>query len=231
MHCHHTFNSQCRRHRRRVVHHCRCHCVAMLPSIAVIAAALPSRLPLSSLSDSIIIAFPSCLPLLSLLLRCCRTVHHCPSPSPLRCCHAVPSPLSPSSPLPSLSLLPPSPPPTFADPFVGWLLCCCVPVAPLRCRCRRCRRCCYHCHRHRHHPLVLIPLLVGCCVAVCAVDHHLLPGVVTLLFREFARPHCLRHRRPWAAQLNVLSCTPTLFWHDKEDFWSIGVKFVQLRDK
>jgi hypothetical protein len=66
---------------------------------------------------------------------------------------------------------------------------------------------------------LLIPSLVDCCVAVCAVDRHLLPGVLTLLIREFARPHRIRHRRPWAAQWTLgryhflagqLTCQKTL---------------------
>ncbi len=113
-----------------------------------------------------------------------------------RCAVTLPSLLL--LPLPLLLLPPPPPPPTFADPFVGWLLCRCVAVAPLHCRCRRCRCCPYRHHHHR--PLFLIPLLVGCCVAVCAVDRHLLPGVLTLLIRDFAHPHRLRDSQPWAAQ-------------------------------
>ncbi len=145
-----------------------------------------------------LVALPLRLPSPSLLSSCRCTVHLRPSPSPLCCRCAVALPLLPLLPLPLLLLLPPSPPPTFADPFIGWLLCRCVAVSPSRCHCRRCR-CCHYC-RHHQHQLLLIPLLVGCCVAVCAVDRHLLPGVLTLLIREFAHLHCLRHRQPWAAQ-------------------------------
>ena len=49
--------------------------------------------------------------------------------------------------------------------------------------------CCCYCHHH-HRPLLLISLLVGCSLDVWVVDRYLLPGVRTLLIREFARPHC-----------------------------------------
>ena len=168
----------------------------MSPSPSPSPSLSPSRHPSSSLSHSIAVALPSRLSLPMLLSCCCCTIHCRLSPSPLSCCRTVALRSSPLLLLPLLLLLPPPPPPTFADPFVGWLLCRCI--APLRRRCRHCR-CCHYC-RHHHRPLLLIPLLVGCCVAVCAVDRHLLPGVLTLLIREFARPHRLRHRRPWAAQ-------------------------------
>ena len=109
-HCRRAFNRRCRRplhrrcpvhrRRRRAVHCCRCHRVAVVPSI-VIAARL--SLPSSP-------------------LRCRCTVHRRPSPLPLRRRRAVGSP---SSPLPSMSLLLPPPPPAFADPHFGWLLRCC----------------------------------------------------------------------------------------------------------
>ena len=97
-----------------------------------------------------------------------------------------------------LLLWPPPSPPTFADPFSGWLLRPWVTVAPLQCHCRRCHCCCYR--RHHHCPLLLIPLLVGCCGVVFAVDGHLLPGILTLFIREFAHPHRLQHQWSWAPQ-------------------------------
>ena len=72
------------------------------------------------------VALPSCLPLPSSPSRCHRTIHRRPSPAPLGHRRAV---LLPLLPLPSLLLSPSPPPPTFADPFVGWLLCCCLPSA------------------------------------------------------------------------------------------------------
>ena len=66
------------------------------------------------------------LPLLSSLSRCCCNIHCRLSPTPLHCRRAV---ALPSSPLPSLLLLPPPPLPAFADLFVGWLLHCCPPSA------------------------------------------------------------------------------------------------------
>ena len=101
----------------------------------------------------------------------------CQSPSSL----SLPSlsmplpPLLPSLPLPSLLLLPPLPPPAFADPYFGWLLCCCPSsfVIPCRhvtintlvtgrfcCRSTRCHR--RHYRRHR----------CSCCWATTTATHH-----------------------------------------------------------
>ena len=58
------------------------------------------------------------------------------------------------------------------------------------------------------------PLRTGC-LLTCAADHHLLPGILTLLIREFERLHRLQHQRPWAwheltnGALDVLILTST----------------------
>ncbi len=132
----------CAVHRRR-----QC-CIVITPSIAnAVAIAVASSITV------VAIALPCCHPLPSLLPRYRHVFHchHCLIPSSLlshrafHCC-----------------------------------CCCCVVVAPsitvhhrLRCvaampsrrHCRRRRRCrrCRYC-RHHHRPLLLIPLLVGCCV-------------------------------------------------------------------
>jgi hypothetical protein len=142
------------------------------------------------LSHSIAVALPSRLSLPMLLSCWCCTIHRPLAPSPWSCCRTVALRSSPLLLLPLLLLLPPPPPPTFADPFVGWLFCRCIAVAPLRHRPCRCR--CCHYPRHHHCPLLLIPLLVGCCVAVCAVD-RLASGTIDLGQRNWYATVHLMH--------------------------------------
>ena len=114
----------------RAVHRRRCRRIAVALSIAVAVAPSIAVAVVPSIAV-VAIAPPLCHSLSLLHAFHCRrrrrvaiepsiAVHH------RRHCAAV---ASPSSPLPSLSLLPPPPPPAFADPFIGWLLRCCPPSA------------------------------------------------------------------------------------------------------